>query len=91
MIACRLPPVHVIDGSLLLAVCTIVTDPGRHSRDLERGAGLGRGGRRSRGRRERRGLGRRLRRETSVVAGNGEAYKAILKTIHPHLTPDLQR
>jgi myo-inositol-1(or 4)-monophosphatase len=27
----------------------------------------------------------------NVVAGNGEAYKAILKTIHPHLTPDLQR
>jgi myo-inositol-1(or 4)-monophosphatase len=27
----------------------------------------------------------------NVVAGNGEAYKAILKAIHPHLTPDLQR
>ena len=27
----------------------------------------------------------------NVVAGNGGAYKAILKTIHPHLTPDLQR
>lgn len=27
----------------------------------------------------------------NVVAGNGEAFKVILKTIHPHLTPDLQR
>jgi myo-inositol-1(or 4)-monophosphatase len=27
----------------------------------------------------------------NVVAGNGGAFKAILKTIHPHLTPDLQR
>jgi myo-inositol-1(or 4)-monophosphatase len=27
----------------------------------------------------------------NVVAGNGEAFKTILKTIHPHLTPDLQR
>jgi len=27
----------------------------------------------------------------NVVAGNGGTFKAILKTIHPHLTPDLQR
>jgi myo-inositol-1(or 4)-monophosphatase len=27
----------------------------------------------------------------NVVAGNGGAFKEILKTIHPHLTPDLQR
>ncbi len=27
----------------------------------------------------------------NVVAGSEKVFKAILKTIHPHLTPDLQR
>jgi myo-inositol-1(or 4)-monophosphatase len=27
----------------------------------------------------------------NVVAGNADAYKEILKKIHPHLTSDLQR